>query len=47
MSTAEHLDVWVPVPAAQADWAELTARAPQLAATLRRYLIQLTTFLAE
>ena len=28
------------------EWAELSARAPQLAATMRRYLIQLTTFLA-
>ncbi len=46
MSTAEHLDVGSPVPASQAEWATLTARAPQLAATLRRYLIQLTTFLA-
>lgn len=46
MSAVEHVEVWVPVPAAQADWADLTARAPQLAATLRRYLIQLTTFLA-
>lgn len=46
MSTTEPLDVWTPVPAAQADWAELTARTPQLAATLRRYLVQLTTFLA-
>ena len=46
MSTAEHLSVWTPVPAAQSDWADLTARAPQLAATLRRYLVQLTTFLA-
>jgi site-specific recombinase XerD len=46
MSAAEPLDTWISIPAAQSDWAELTARAPQLAATLRRYLIQLTTFLA-
>lgn len=46
MSTTEPCDIWVPVPAAQADWADLTATAPQLAATLRRYLVQLTTFLA-
>ena len=31
---------------ADRDWAQLTARAPHLAATMRRYLIQLTTFLA-
>jgi site-specific recombinase XerD len=46
MSAAEPLEVWAPIPAAQSDWADLTARAPQLAATLRRYLVQLTTFLA-
>ena len=46
MSAAEHLDVWIPIPAAQADWADLAVRAPQMTATLRRYLIQLTTFLA-
>jgi site-specific recombinase XerD len=36
----------VPVGAAQRDWATLSAQAPQLAATIRRYLIQLGTFLA-
>jgi len=46
MSAAEPLDMWTPIPAAQSDWADLTARAPELAATLRRYLVQLTTFLA-
>ena len=46
MSAAEPLEVWAPVPAAQTDWAELTATAPQLAATFRRYLVQLTSFLA-
>ncbi len=32
--------------AAQRDWEALSAAAPQLAATIRRYLIQLGTFLA-
>ena len=37
---------WRPQPAAELEWAELTGRAPQLASTMRRYLIQLDTFLA-
>jgi len=32
--------------ASQRDWAVLSARAPQLTATMRRYLIQCSTFLA-
>ena len=36
----------VTVNAAQRDWAALSVEAPQLAATMRRYLIQLSTFLA-
>ena len=31
---------------AHREWAELSARAPQMTATMRRYLVQLTTFLA-
>lgn len=31
---------------AQREWATLSEQAPQLAATMRRYLIQLSTFLA-
>ena len=31
---------------AQREWAELSARAPQLTATMRRYLVQLSTTLA-
>jgi hypothetical protein len=37
---------WVPQDASNQEWAELTTAAPQLVATMRRYLIQLTTFLA-
>jgi site-specific recombinase XerD len=37
---------WVPQGESNREWAELSAAAPQLVATMRRYLIQLTTFLA-
>jgi integrase len=48
MSTvaATVIEPWIPRPESHHDWAELTARAPQLTATMRRYLVQLTTFLA-
>jgi hypothetical protein len=37
---------WIPRTESHREWAELSARAPHLAATMRRYLVQLTTFLA-
>jgi site-specific recombinase XerD len=37
---------WLVSAVSHREWAELSARAPQLAATMRRYLVQLTTFLA-
>lgn len=40
------VDAWSATPVSHRDWAEMSARAPQLAATMRRYLIQLTTCLA-
>ncbi len=48
MSTAAAvtIEAWIPRPQSPRDWAELSARAPQLTATMRRYLVQLTTFLA-
>jgi site-specific recombinase XerD len=39
-------ETWVPGDASQREWTELTARAPQLTATMRRYLVQLSTILA-
>jgi site-specific recombinase XerD len=42
---AADVEVWEPKPVSQREWAELARRAPQLAASMRRYLIQLTTFL--
>lgn len=39
-------EVWFPSNASNREWAALSARAPQLTATMRRYLLQLTTFLA-
>jgi len=47
MSTAHVQDLaWLPQSESSREWAELSAAAPQLVATMRRYLIQLTTFLA-
>ena len=48
MSAAQaHLiEAWIPRPESHRDWATLAADAPQLTATMRRYLVQLTTFLA-
>jgi site-specific recombinase XerD len=37
---------WFPSNASDRDWARMSGDAPQLVATMRRYLIQLTTFLA-
>jgi site-specific recombinase XerD len=39
-------EAWFPTNASNREWARLSARAPQLVATMRRYLLQLTTFLA-
>lgn len=48
MSAAQaHLiEAWIPRAESHRDWATLTTQAPQLASTMRRYLVQLTTFLA-
>jgi len=47
VSIAEVLpDPWIPKDESRREWAVLSAQAPQLAATMRRYLVQLTTFLA-
>lgn len=43
---AVPVEVWSATPVSHREWAALAVRAPQLAATTRRYLIQLTTFLA-
>ena len=47
MTAADTLaEPWIPCDESHREWAELAARAPQLTATMRRYLVQLTTFLA-
>jgi len=47
MTAAEALtDSWVPGDVSHREWSELATRAPQLTATMRRYLVQLTTTLA-
>lgn len=43
---AEPVEAWFPSNASNREWAVLSARTPQLVATMRRYLLQLTTFLA-
>jgi len=45
-ASAVAVEAWFPTNASNREWAELSARAPQLVATMRRYLLQLTTFLA-
>jgi len=40
------VEPWFSGAHADREWAELSRRAPQLAATMRRYLLQLSTFLA-
>ncbi len=45
-ATNAHCEMWVPGDASHREWTELTARAPQLAAKMRRYLVQLSTILA-
>jgi len=47
MTAADALaEPWIPCDESHREWAELTRRAPHLTATMRRYLVQLTTFLA-
>jgi site-specific recombinase XerD len=40
------VEPWFPRPESHREWPELSVRAPQLVSTMRRYLLQLTTFLA-
>jgi site-specific recombinase XerD len=40
------VEAWFPRPESHREWPELSVRAPQLVSTMRRYLLQLTTFLA-
>jgi len=44
--TVARVEAWFPSNASNREWAILSGRAPQLVATMRRYLLQLTTFLA-
>ena len=46
MTTLAETQTWFPTDASNCEWAVLSSRAPQLVATMRRYLVQLTTFLA-
>jgi site-specific recombinase XerD len=44
--TAIAAPAWFPTDASNREWAHLSTQAPHLTATMRRYLVQLTTFLA-
>jgi len=44
--TAIAAPAWFPTDASNQEWAHLSTTAPHLTATMRRYLVQLTTFLA-
>jgi site-specific recombinase XerD len=41
------VEPWIPRPESHREWPDLSVRAPQLVATMRRYLLQLTTFLSS
>jgi site-specific recombinase XerD len=45
-TAAAVIEAWFPSNASTREWAVLSGSAPQLVATMRRYLLQLTTFLA-
>jgi site-specific recombinase XerD len=45
-AVAASSHAWFPSNASNREWAVLSNAAPQLVATMRRYLVQLTTFLA-
>ena len=45
-AAAAPVEAWFPSNASNREWTVLAANAPQLGATMRRYLLQLTTFLA-
>ena len=45
-AAVDPIEPWIAAPVSHREWAELTVEVPQLAATIRRYLVQLTTFLA-
>jgi site-specific recombinase XerD len=46
VAAAEAFEPWIPRPGSDREWPELSVQAPHLVATMRRYLLQLTTFLA-
>jgi len=45
-AAAVAVEAWSPTDASNREWAQMSTEAPQLVATMRRYLLQLTTFLA-
>jgi hypothetical protein len=46
VASAPVVEAWFPSNASNREWAVLSGHAPQLVATMRRYLLQLTTFLS-
>jgi site-specific recombinase XerD len=45
-ASVADVEPWFPRPESHREWPELSVQAPQLVTTMRRYLLQLTTFLA-
>lgn len=46
VAATENFEPWIPRPGSDREWPELSVQAPHLVVTMRRYLLQLTTFLA-
>ncbi len=44
--TAVAASAWFPTDASNQEWADLSTKAPKVVTTMRRYLVQCTTFLA-
>ena len=46
VAVTDNVEPWIPRPGSDREWPELSMQAPHLVVTMRRYLLQLTTFLA-
>ncbi len=46
VAATASVEAWIPRPGSDREWPELSLQAPLLVVTMRRYLLQLTTFLA-
>ena len=46
IAVTDNVEPWIPRPGSDREWPHLSMQAPHLVVTMRRYLLQLTTFLA-